>query len=314
MYPSITLLGKDLNLYNLCFILGLITVPIVLFSLRRRFQYSRKQAAFYSLFTLVFGYLSAMITAWIENGLLTIASNGAFDEFEKIRNYGIPMFLPVFLFIYCLFFRDTFRKLSDYIAPCVLSVMTFVKLGCVFEGCCRGAADPHGIMNVELGYKTFPVQVYDTLSMLAIFFICITLIQTPGKKHVGYVYPIGGMLYAATKGFWEIFRVHNSVWEKNFFNTGWTFWQFWMLILFVGCLIWLLLAIRWEKKVIPDFDEMQTLKLPNLRSNKITNAISSKMQSSGFVTKIKANHSQTVSQKKYSKGWQSTKKKYKKKK
>ena len=275
---TISLFGKPKSLYELCFIFGLITVPIVLFSLRRRFQYTRQQAAFYSLFTLAFGYLSAMITAWLENGLLTLASDGAFDNFEKIRNYGIPMFLPVFILLYCLFFRDAFRKVSDYIAPCVLSVMTFVKLGCVFQGCCYGAPDEHGIMNVDLGYKTFPVQVYDTLSMFAIFIVCIILIQTIGKKKTGYVYPIGGMLYAATKGFWECFRVHSSVWEKNFFNTGWTFWQFWMLILFIGCLVWLILVIRREKQGVPDYDEREDMKLPNLKDNKLTQQVSAKMQ------------------------------------
>ena len=274
---TISLFGKPKSLYELCFIFGLITVPIVLFSLRRRFRYTRKQAAFYSLFTLAFGYFSAMITAWLENGLLTLASDGAFDNFEKIRNYGIPMFLPVFILLYCLFFRDAFRKVSDYIAPCVLSVMTFVKLGCVFQGCCYGAPDEHGIMNVDLGYKTFPVQVYDTLSMFAIFIVCIILIQTIGKKKTGYVYPIGGMLYAATKGFWEFFRVHSSVWEKNFFNTGWTFWQFWMLILFIGCLVWLILVIRREKKGVPDYDEWEDLKLPNLKDNKLTQQVSAKI-------------------------------------
>ena len=274
---TISLFGKPKSLYELCFLFGLITVPIVLFSLRRRFQYTRKQAAFYSLFTLAFGYFSAMITAWLENGLLTLASDGAFDNFEKIRNYGIPMFLPVFILLYCLFFRDAFRKVSDYIAPCVLSVMTFVKLGCVFQGCCYGAPDEHGIMNVDLGYKTFPVQVYDTLSMFAIFIVCIILIQTIGKKKTGYVYPIGGMLYAATKGFWEFFRVHSSVWEKNFFNTGWTFWQFWMLILFIGCLVWRILVIRREKKGVPDYDEREDMKLPNLKDNKLTQQVSAKI-------------------------------------
>ena len=40
------------------------------------------------------------------------------------------------------------------------------------------------------------------------------------------IYPIGGILFAITKGFWETFRVHESEFERNYLDTGWTLWQF----------------------------------------------------------------------------------------
>ena len=257
--------GLDFLLYPFFFKLGMFTVPVVLLFLRKRFRFSLLQYAFYSLFTLGFGFLSALITARIENGLLSLASHGNYAlHFEWIRNYGIPIFLPLFLLIYCLLFRDAFRKLSDYIAPCVFSVMTFVKVGCVFQGCCYGAPDPNGIWNENLGYRTFPVQVYDALCMFVIAILCIILIYTLGKKHIGYVYPIGGILFALTKGFWESFRVHRTEWEQHYLGTPFTFWQYWMAILLVFSIIWLILSIRWEKKAIPDFDNMPNMKLPDL--------------------------------------------------
>lgn len=255
MLPRLELFGFTINMYKLFFFLALVTVPIVLFSIRKSFGYSVKQSLFYSIFTLAFGYLSAMITAAIENNVLSAVSNHMFLNFEFVRNYGIPMFLPLFLLFYCILFRDSFRTLSDYIAPCVYSVMTFVKIGCVFWGCCYSYPDDNGIMNQKLGYKTFPVQLYDSISSLIIVIICLLLVLVFLKMHRGYVYPIGGMLFAITKGYWENYRVHSNVWEKNFLDTGWTFWQFWMLILFVGCFVWLIIALVWEKRNISDFNE-----------------------------------------------------------
>ncbi|MBQ6019252.1 MAG: prolipoprotein diacylglyceryl transferase [Clostridia bacterium] len=260
MYPELHLFGGTVHIYDLMFFLGLVSVMIIYQCLANRFSYPRPRAAFYSIFTLVFGFLSAAMTAWIENGLLYAASDGAYDHFEKLRNYGIPMFLPLFWLLYCLLCREPFRKLTDYLAPSVYSVMTFVKIGCTFGGCCYGEADPNGIWNEELGYKTFPVQIYDALSSFVIVIICIVLIYTLAKKHKGYIYPIGGMLFAAAKGFWENFRVHSTPWEKNYLNTGWTFWQFWMSILFVCCFVWLVLTAVREKKGVPDYDEMQKLR------------------------------------------------------
>lgn len=265
MLPYIELFGKEIRTYETCFMIALLTIPVLFFALRKHFGFSKMRTLFYVVYTLGFGLLSARITSIIKDWLLMIDSNGEYVSNENLRNYGIPMFLPLFFLIYCLLFRDKFKTIMDYLAPGVYSVMTFVKLGCVLNGCCYGAPDEHGIMNVKSGFRTFPVQLYDMLTSIVIVIVCIVLIYTLRKKHKGFIYPIGGMLFAFTKGFWEIYRVHPFVWERNFFDTGWTFWQFWMLILFAGCLLWLVLAIVWEKKGIPDFDEMTNLKIPQIK-------------------------------------------------
>ena len=266
MLKTVNFLGITIDLYKLFFCLGLFSVYVVLFFLRKKFSFNNKRWFFLSSLTLVFGLLSAWITAVIENYSFYFSSNGEYgkEHFENLRNYGIPIFLPLFFLLYSLFFRDKFKEITDYIASSVYSVMTFVKIGCTFQGCCRGEADSNGIMNVDLGYKTFPVQIYDALSSFIILTICILLIYKLRKKHEGYIYPIGGMLFALTKGFWENFRVHNSIYEKHFLGTSWTFWQYWMSILFIGCFIWLILNLKNEKKGVLDYDEKKGLKFPNL--------------------------------------------------
>jgi prolipoprotein diacylglyceryltransferase len=247
MKPYFYLFSIEINLYKFFFGVALCSVPVVLFLLRKRFEFTKKQAAFYSGFTLAFGLVAAYLTAVFKKAMLSYAMGSSYVESEKLRNYGIPIFLPIFLFLYCIIRKEDFRKLSDYIAPCVYTVMTFVKTGCIFGGCCYGRPDEHGIWNENLGYRTFPVQLYDTMTSILIVIICIILIRKIREKRSGYIYPIGGILFALTKGFWEFFREHPIEQEKSYMNTGFTLWQYWMLALFIACVIWIVILRLREK-------------------------------------------------------------------
>ncbi len=247
MLPYLNIGSVSINMYKFFFYVGLVTVPIFLFALRKKFGYTKGQTIIYIITTLIFGLLSAYLTAVLKRLMLGLASNGAYSDTEMLRNYGIPIFLPIFMLIVCLITEDDFRKVSDYIAPCVYSVMTCVKIGCTFWGCCYGEYDENGIWNEIQGYKTFPVPLYDAITSFMIVLICLYLIKRFYGKHSGYVYPIGGILFAITKGFWENYRIHESVFEKNYLNTGWTLWQFWLLFLFIGCVIWIIIVYTKEK-------------------------------------------------------------------
>ena len=247
MKPYFYINTLSIDVYKFFFAIALFSVPVVLFSLRKRFGFDKKQAAFYSTITLIFGLIAAYLTALLKKVMLSYASGGTYTDSEKLRNYGIPIFLPMFLLLYCLLKKDDFRKVSDYIAPCVYTVMTFVKTGCIFGGCCYGRPDPHGLWNEKLGYRTFPVQLYDTLTSIVIVVVCMILICRLREEHSGYIYPIGGMLFALTKGFWECFRVHPTEYERNYLNTGLTLWQYWLIALFIGCAAWAV-WVRYQEK------------------------------------------------------------------
>ena len=237
-----------INMYKVFFYLALASVPMMLFALRKEYHYSKRQAALYSSITLIFGLIAAWLTAYLKRVMLGYASGGLYTDTERLRNYGIPIFLPVFLLIYCCIFKIDFKRLTDYVAPCVYSVMTFVKIGCVFWGCCYGEPDDHGIWNSMLGCKTFPVQLYDSISSFFMVLICVLLTYRIHNRHSGYIYPVGGMLFALTKGFWESFRVHESEYERSFLETGYTLWQYWLLVLFISCFIWLAVIMYREKR------------------------------------------------------------------
>ncbi len=248
MLQYLTIFGININMYKFFFFVGLMTVPVFLFAMRKRFGFSKAQTVKYTVLTILFGLFAAYLTAVLKRAMLGFASGGVYSDTEVLRNYGIPIFLPICWLLACFVLEDNFRKVSDYIAPCVYSVMTCVKIGCTFWGCCYGPQDENGIWNATLGYRTFPVQIYDALTSLIIVIVCLILIRKLDNKHYGYVYPIGGILFAITKGFWENFRIHESVYEKNFLDSGWTLWQFWLLVLFIGCVIWIIIVRHIEMK------------------------------------------------------------------
>lgn len=264
MLPSITLGSQTVYLYNVIVITEYLSVPVIMLLLRKRFGVTRKKALGTALFTLVCGFFALQLTSVIANGILTAVSGGNFSPYEQQSSYGLPLFIPVFFVPVCLLFRKSFRRLTDYAAPCVFCVQMLGKVACSFNGCCYGPECDFGFYSEIAEYKTFPVQVFDAATCALIFILCLILTFTFAKKHQGYLFPICGTLYAAQKAFWEEFRVYPNEWEGNFLGTGRTYWQYFLCILLVGSLIWLIGVIRWEKKGKPDFDTATFLHVPDL--------------------------------------------------
>ena len=264
MLPELEIFGHTIHMGQLfLFINYFVSVPLTLILIRKRYGYTLKKAILYSLLTLGLGVAALHITSALANAIFTHISQGEFVPYETTSSYGIITFMTPMFLLYCLLFRDSFRTLNDYTAPAVSTVQVIGKLVCFFDGCCKGKEDPNGLYFQSLGYRAIPVQLYDTINNAFILLILLILTYTFSKKHKGYLMPIGGMLYAIEKGILEEFRVYNNEWEGNFLGTGRTYWQYFLLVLFIGCLIWLIGAIIWEKKGKPDFDTATNIRLPD---------------------------------------------------
>jgi prolipoprotein diacylglyceryltransferase len=261
MLPEITILGHALRLYDLCGYLGYLSVPIIMFCLRKRYGFSIAKTIFCAVVTLICGVIAHYGTAAIENKVMEIVTDGAFEPFETMSSFGFWVFIaPIFLLV-CLRFSLDYRSITDIIAPCLCVVTSLGKFACFFNGCCAGPQDIRGIYMVQLGYKCFPIQLYEALFYFAFFIIILVLTFTFSKKHIGYLMPISGMLYSVVKIWAENYRTWPSEFEQNFLYTGHTYWQFFLLITFYGCLIWLIATYILEKKgKQPDFVDNNTLR------------------------------------------------------
>ena len=260
MLPEIVLFGQTIRMYEFFMICEYLSVFVVMLSLRKRYELTVLKSFFYAVLTLLFGVIALNATIKVQTMILTYTSNGAFEPFEKTSSYGYWTFISPLLLLFCLWFGVDFRKKSDMIAPCVCLVTSIGKLCCFFRGCCAGPESAHGIYMVDLGYKVIPVQLYEVIVCGANFALAIFLTKKFSDKHSGFIMPITGMVYAIQKIIWEHFRSWRNGWIDNFLNTGHSYWQYFELVTFYGCLIWLIAVIILERKgKQPDFEKI-TLK------------------------------------------------------
>ena len=248
MLPTIHLFGEPFSMYDLTTIFEYIVVLIILIIIRKRYGHTVRKAFLYGLLTLAFCVFALHMTTIVGNAVMTKVSNGAFEAHEVTSSFGFWVFMSPWYLVFSALFCVDFRKLTDFVCPSICLVASLGKLACFFNGCCEGPKDPHGIYMVHLGYKVFPVQLYETLLYGLVFIICLVLMYTFSKKHEGYLMPITGILYAVFKIWAEGYRTWPSEWETNFLNSGHTYWQFFELITLFGCIIWLIGTIVCEKK------------------------------------------------------------------
>ncbi|MBE6741955.1 MAG: hypothetical protein E7570_06575 [Ruminococcaceae bacterium] len=245
----ITLFGNTYSSYSLTNWFNYIIVLIITILIRRRYNCNFIKALFVGLLTLAFGVFALHATSNLEYDIMNIlVKDGAFERYELTSSYGYWVFMSPLYLLFCAIFCVDFRKLTDYVTPSICIVASLGKLACFLDGCCEGPKDPNGIYMAKLGYKVFPVQLYETLLYGAVFILALVLTFTFSKKRTGYLMPISGMLYAVFKIWAEQYRTWPSELTNNFLNTGHNYWEYFELFSFIGCLIWLIGVIICDKK------------------------------------------------------------------
>ncbi len=87
----------------------------------------------------------------------------------------------------------------------VVIAHAFGRIGCLFAGCCHGAVTTawYGIWNAELGAKTVPVQLFESLFLFALCaFLCFAAFRW--KKNLNL--PLYLILYGVWRFIIEFFR------------------------------------------------------------------------------------------------------------
>jgi len=254
MLPQFELFGKTFISYDLIVLIEYVTVPILMVLFRKRYGASILKAFYYGLLTLLFGVFALHATSNLEFDIITKVLDYGFSRYEEISSYGYWVFMSPLYLLYCSLFCVDFRKLSDYAALPICYVSSLGKVACFLDGCCSGPEDPNGIYMVKLGYKVFPVHLYDAIFAGIIFILCIVLTFTFSKKHTGYLMPISGILWALQKMWTEQYRTWPSEVSQNFMNSGHTYWFYFEMVTLFGCIIWLIATIICEKKGMPSFE------------------------------------------------------------
>ena len=188
------------------------------------------------------------------------------------------------------------RDVYDAIEPGAMILIMFTKFRCLYVGCCFGIPCSWGVYSKKIDTNVFPVQIVEACMTFCIFLLVWYLTQKPFFRR-GMALFLGGGLFCFGRFFLEFLMYYIP--EDRTYPFHLTLLQ-WACILIIGICVCVILYLY---KTQPS-DPLPGKLKPIIEKREAIRAEKQKAP----------RKRQTVSQKKYSKGWQSTKKKYKKKK
>ena len=264
MYPNelFNILGISVDLYIICFLVGIIACLIFTIIAMKKCGYSstaRDTIIIIGIFAIMIGLLSAALFQAFYN---LIAGRGfTFEGMTFIGGLigGVISFLGIyFLYVYAInpklkeksFFKSDMNKGVWYllrIAPISITIAHgFGRIGCLFAGCCHGQVtnEWYGIWNAEVGAKTVPTQLYEAIFLFLISAVMIVLLFKINFKY-------NMSLYLVSYGIWRFIIEYFRADYRGGFVPGLSPSQFWSIIMVIlGVVIFFL-----YKKFDPVFNK-----------------------------------------------------------
>ena len=313
------------TLYSLIYLPALVLAIVVALKTRYKYKVSKPRCLVYLVLSLAYAFATAEFSGGIYNAILR-ARDVVVHQNRAI--FGAILLTPPLIIATVLFEKcirkwikkikdsrtetdlqlnqanDTcehiisVRNIMDMVTPIFLIVLVFVNVRCAWVGCCYGIPSSWGLYSHYAKTTTLPVQFFEAGCTFLIIILCYYLKQTSFFRR-GMAFPLAVSFYSAARFILEFLRYYSP--EERNFLLHLTLWQWLCMFVLVSSAI----------SVFVLYNHQPSEPLPGLLRPMIEKreAIRAEKQ------KEKApREKQTVSQKRYSKQWQSTKKKYKKKK
>ena len=264
MYPNelFNILGISVDLYNICFLVGIIACLIFTIIAMKKCGYSttaRDTIIIIGIFAIMIGLLSAALFQAFYN---LIAGKGfTFEGMTFIGGLigGVIAFLGIyFLYVYVVnprlkeksFFKSDMNKGVWYllrIAPISITIAHgFGRIGCFFAGCCYGKETEawYGIQFPGLPTKVIPTQLFEAIFLFVLSAAMIVLLFVVHFKY-------NMSLYLVSYGIWRFVIEYFRGDYRGSFIPGLSPSQFWSIIMvLLGIAIFFL-----YKKFDPKFNK-----------------------------------------------------------
>ncbi len=235
-------------LYYVMYLVGFAIMMILNIKDRARYKIEKRKAVIYTLITYVYGVVGAMIMGSIYTAA---AKHLGSNEVSRVAIFGAVIFTPIFLVLTFLLMRSDWRRNLDFLTPGIFIILACAKLGCFLDGCCAGFAWEKGIYNPRLGFKVFPVQIFESATMVIVI-IATQLFCRKYKNYVkGMAYPVTAAVYSVTRFCWEEARYYSTQELSDVF-LGLTFWQLSCIFVFLASIIMILVL---KSKKVKEYDE-----------------------------------------------------------
>lgn len=297
-----TFMNLDADKY---YLIGIPLVFVINHFFAFKYRTAKLQTFLYSVSMIVFGFIGSYWGADVYNWFQKQKGNETVftrTVFGTILTVVIVTFVLVMLEKGVRLLIGRFRKkpvkavllrdVYDAIEPGAIILIMFTKFRCLYVGCCHGIPCSWGIYSEKIHTTVFPVQIVEACMSFCIFVLVWYLSQKPFFRR-GMALFMGGGLFCFGRFFLEFLMYYIP--EDRTYLGRLTLLQCACILIFAVCLG----VVVYLYKSYPS-DPLPGKLLPKIEAK--------------LPQREKRPRRQTVSQKKYAKGWQSTKKKYKKKK
>ena len=172
--------------------LALGAISMVVLTLWRRQQYglSPLLAICFPLVLLVCGVSGTKLLYYIESG---------FTSFNGMSFFGAVFLVLLLMPLAGLLFRLKPLQSLDACAPCVASIIGFMRFGCLCAGCCGGVMCTIGSFPFQ-----WPAQLMEGFGDMLILVLLLRLEQKEEKR--GWLYPVFLVAYGVMRFFIEFVR------------------------------------------------------------------------------------------------------------
>ena len=202
------------------------------------YHIEKKEAVLVTLVTYVAGVGGGMLMGKLYTA---IAQSLGGEGSSNIAIFGAVVFTPIMLSVFFWLIRRDWRAILDMLTPTIYIVLLCAKFGCNFAGCCAGFVCDFGIYNPRIGETVFPVQAFETVTMIPVVIAGYYFVRKYKKFVKGMAYPVTAGMYCILRFFWEFVRYYAPGDAMGDFFLGLTFWQCACILVLVCCVIMFLI-------------------------------------------------------------------------
>lgn len=180
MLPTIVLGTIKISAYWMMFAVGVISMGVLMVRRRKQYNLSLAKALVATVLITFFGVVGAKGLCAVQNW-----ERVQVDGFSAVgfSFFGAVFLVPVGLGLFAPAFGIKSAMMLDAIAPCFVSIVAFMRVGCFLSGCCGG-------VEAELfGFRFhWPTQVIESVGD---FFVLGLLLQMEEEgKYAGKRYAV----------------------------------------------------------------------------------------------------------------------------
>ena len=265
MYPDelFNILGASIDLYTICFLVGVIACLIFAIIAMKKCGYSSTASdtvISIGIFAIIIGLLTAVLFQafydYLANPSAGFKFNGGMTFLGGLIG-GIVSFIGIyFLFVYGInphlkdtnFFKANMNKGIWFlvrIAPISITIAhAFGRIGCLFAGCCHGkiTTEWYGIWNASVGAKTVPIPLYESIFLFTLSAVMIVLLFKFHSKDTMAIYLV-------SYGIWRFIIEYFRDDYRGELIPGLTPSQFWSIIMVIAGIAVFFIYRYFDKKI-----------------------------------------------------------------